>query len=462
MTTPPPLEQRNLDEHTQMLDPISDVLVDHEIERGEDRISNLPKIILHEILSRLPDPATTSVLSKAWLEIWYTFPNLSFSDTKITRTFRQPVEDLPRKSKDFIEYVKSTLLRFSDQRLAIKELKLWLDCFDLSSMSMDVDICLKLASENGVQVLELNNGSNKLQNDQGECYVLPEKVTENQTLTKLSLLGQIRVDPAFVNHSIKFFSLRELCLLNVHFEDEQSIKHLISCCPLIEIITLIFDDGMESLTMHGLQKLKTVHTDGIKELYIDEAPSLENLNYCCDYLRTPFKIDSIRCQNLKELFLYLDRTSVITNKWFLELFQKFRFLERLKLFDCETSETINISSGQLKFLKLTLCSNLKEANIDAPNLSSFSLLLCCVPTTISLNLNTSSRSYIEFLYETLMKRSGEDCFCSNNVSKCWWHSLKDVKVITSLKIDENVDFKTLLELLTTVEPRGNISFMLEF
>ncbi|MCI91801.1 hypothetical protein A2U01_0113096, partial [Trifolium medium] len=41
---------------------------------------------------------------------------------------------------------------------------------------------------------------------------------------------------------------------------------------------------MESLRMDGLQKLKTVHTDGIEELYIDEAPSLENLNYYCGHL----------------------------------------------------------------------------------------------------------------------------------------------------------------------------------
>jgi hypothetical protein len=51
-----------------------------EMEQVEDRLSNLPKIILHNILSRLPeeDAARTSVLSKAWLEIWYTFPNLRF------------------------------------------------------------------------------------------------------------------------------------------------------------------------------------------------------------------------------------------------------------------------------------------------------------------------------------------------------------------------------------------------
>jgi hypothetical protein len=69
---------------------------------------------------------------------------------------------------------------------------------------------------------------------------------------------------------------------------------------------------------------------------------------------------------------------------------------------------------------------------------------------------------LQFLYETLMRRNSEDCFCSKNDTKCWWHGLKDVKVTSSMKIDENVDFKTLLELLATVDPHGNISFRLEF
>jgi hypothetical protein len=350
------------------------------MEQMEDRFSNLPKFILHKILSRLPekDAARTCLLSKAWLEIWYTFPILSFSDTKISRAVPQPVEDLPGKSKDFIEYVKSTLLRFWNQRLVIKEFNLRVDCFELSSMSMDVDICLKLASENGVQVLELRNGPYRLEKDQRECYVLPEKVIENQTLTKLSLMGGIKVDPTFMNQSIKFFSLRELYLLEVHFEDEQSIEHVISCCPLIEFITLIFDgvSGMKSLRMHALQKLRRVDIDGIKEVYIDDAPNLKKLYYGNDS-ETPLKIDFIQCENLKELLLGLNISIIITNKWFLELFLKFSFLERLELFNCTMSEKINISSVQLKFLVLSNCSNLKEANIDAPNLSSCKFSAFC-------------------------------------------------------------------------------------
>ncbi|KAK2353035.1 FBD-associated F-box protein [Trifolium repens] len=536
------------------------------MEQVEDRLSNLPKVILHNILSRLPeeDAARTSVLSKVWQEAWYTFPNLSFCDSHFIGKSIYPVEDisgLSKKRKDFIDYVKSRLARFWKQRFTIKEFKLSVICFELGYMSRDVNLWLKLASESGVEVLELRNGHNKDEEGRGECYVLPKSVIEVKTLIKLVLEGRIRVDQSLMNHSSKFFSLRELHLVNiVHLEeDEQAIERLISCCPLIEIIFLIFCGGrMKSLSMHGLQKLKKVVVDGIKKVYIDEASTLKSLYYGHYCLDAPFKIDYIQCKYFKHLLLRLNSTTIITTKWFLELFPKFQFLETLEILNCVLSEKINISSVQLKHLEVSDCSKLEEANIDAPNLLSckfsgfgdsepiisfsnissklevcvnlyinddfdifdvrdilqnikpqnvislslvimkpimdapspmfldispppikhldlciyptdyeitlFSdllhfLLLCCCPTTISFSLDTSTRAFIEFFYEKLMRRKDDKCFCSSNDTKCWWHDLKDVKVINSMKIDENIDLKTVLD---SFEAWEKISLILEF
>ena len=57
------------------------------MELEEDRLSCLPKTILHHILSRLSekDRARTSVYSKACLDTWCTFPILSFCDDKLLK-----------------------------------------------------------------------------------------------------------------------------------------------------------------------------------------------------------------------------------------------------------------------------------------------------------------------------------------------------------------------------------------
>ena len=168
-------------------------------------------------------------------------------------------------------------------------------------------------------------------------------VVEAKSLDKLVLTGEIGVDQAFVNHSIKFFSLRVLSLCFVLLEDEGAIKHLISHCPLIEHITLKWchvgkppskgdlpmsrTSQMKSLSIHGLQKLKGVDIRGIQEVYID-APNLENLHYGPGDMDVPFKLNFDSCRNLR--WLYLPCT-VIEEKWFLELFSKFPFLESLDL-----------------------------------------------------------------------------------------------------------------------------------
>jgi DNA-directed RNA polymerase subunit L len=298
------------------------------------------------------------------------FSYIVFTDTKVIGTFPQPKEDLPKNRNDFIDYVNTRLARFRKQRLTIKEFYLDVECFELCYMSKDVDLWLKLASESGVEVLEICNDPNNDKEGRGECYVLPKSVIEAKSLTKLVLTGKIRVDQAFMNHSFQICSLKELYLLNVHLEDEQAIKHLISYCPLIEIISLmLFHGSMKSLSMHGLQKLRIVDISGIKEVYIDEAPSIKSFYYNPHPLDTPFKVDFIRCKNLKELTICLINSNyIITDNWFLELFTKFPFLEMLDLQNCTMSEKINILSVQLKKLKFTYCSNLKEAIIDAPNL----------------------------------------------------------------------------------------------
>jgi hypothetical protein len=58
-------------------------------------------------------------------------------------------------------------------------------------MSKDVDHWLKLASESGVEVLELclPDGPDQDEEGGGECYVLPKGVIEVKSLNELVLMG---------------------------------------------------------------------------------------------------------------------------------------------------------------------------------------------------------------------------------------------------------------------------------
>ncbi|QHO33375.1 hypothetical protein S83_027720 [Arachis hypogaea] len=91
-----------------------------------DKISDLPKIILHDILSRLPyeDAARTSVLSKAWHETWSSFPILVFHgfDQGVFLRFEDTndplkIQDHRRKVNNFLNSVDRTLVRFPPPRL---------------------------------------------------------------------------------------------------------------------------------------------------------------------------------------------------------------------------------------------------------------------------------------------------------------------------------------------------------
>ncbi|AES74477.2 hypothetical protein MTR_6g006740 [Medicago truncatula] len=318
------------------------------------------KIILNRILSRLQekDRARKSVLSKAWLDTWYTFPILSFSDSKILGLPQaKPIEDSVRKRKtlEFCDYVKRRMLKFRDQSLTIKEFKLNVLRLELHHISKDINILVEI----GVEVIEY---SQWVGHSQYHYYALPMCVIEAKSLTKLVLEGFIKIDPIFTNHSIKFFSLRELSLRHVLLVDEHAINHLISFCHLIEYITLdsckVLSSGggtrepMKSLRISGLQKLKSVDVSGIKYVSID-ASSLENLCYSPGNQNygVPSIIDIDRCRNFKELFLRSVASTFFTNKWFLELFPKFPFLESLKLENCEIPERIDISSVRLKRLE---------------------------------------------------------------------------------------------------------------
>ncbi|RYR40221.1 hypothetical protein Ahy_A09g045937 [Arachis hypogaea] len=361
---------------------MKDTIMDEKM----DQISSLPETILHDILSRLPkkDAIKTSVLSKTWREMFYTFPILSICDRESIRRPSKRKKD--QQIKTFLDYGKQRLLRFSEQGLAIKEfkLKLSLTCFDLQLIYPDVDQWLKLASECSVQTLKLCLPTLK-EDDPCLCYILHPGVIEARSLNNLVLKGRIRFDKEFLNPSVKFSSLCVLSLSYVLFDDEGAIEHVISHCPLIEHITLkwcyVYNPQgagdmqislVKSVSLHGLQKLKGVDIQGVQKVYID-APNIEKIYYYADS-DEPSKMNFDSCGNLRALTLMNVKNEfsfTFTATWFLHLSSKFPFLESLELVDCSMFQNIKISSSQLKALVLCNCSTMEKLEIDTPNLLSF-------------------------------------------------------------------------------------------
>ncbi|MED6185425.1 hypothetical protein PIB30_056956 [Stylosanthes scabra] len=548
-----------------------------------DRISGLPKTILHDILARLPDKdsARTSVLSKAWRETCCTFPILSICSKQFFRSQDVTIEYSHSLIDKVIDYVGRRLLRLCDRGLAIKEFKLVMDYVDHEYMAHHLDLWLKMAIESGCEVLQLHLPGAVLgaEYSQDKFYDLPLNVVESKSLTKLELNGRIRVDQAFLTHSIKLYSVRKLKLCSLLFTHDGIMDHLISHCPVIEDLTVTNCDvynplsignppvfrfnKVNSLFLHGLHKLKKAYVQGIQEVYID-APNLEVLHFFHHSPTNPltsFKLNLDSFTNLRWLCLRNLKISDIGDKWFLELFSKLPFLERLELCRCSLFERINITSVQLKILVLSHCSNMEEVNVDAPNLLSFTyrgnnqpdmsfrrssnqlevkvfsivdfrhlssfrncvqnikpqniwpsvslsifqsfpvepkhgefqvssipptikhlelrcapenkalyfpfmnyLFSSCCPKSISFRLgpyDDDRKAFIEFFYELLMGRKEGKCHCSSSNTKCWWHALKIVNVACSLKIDENGDFKTMLDALPKRYNEDRIGFILE-
>lgn len=348
-----------------------------------DQLSNLPITILHDVLSRLPykDAARTSILSKVWKETWSTFPILFFDESRYKNLiFRicqenpkpKPLEYYARQTQKFLVSVDSTLNRFSEKSLAVKELKLKMGFCDCLYRIPRLDIWMDMASEVSVEVLELElitpasslYEATKWENKSYEYYNFPPSVLEFTSLVKLILSGPINLDQAFLNHPIKFASLQVLSLTDVHLSDEQAIKNIISSCPLIEYITLKTCVGLNSVTIRDLPRLKGTQVWRTAKIVV-EAPNLEKFHHVATKVSSMPNVGM--CKNLRILILEHNRITIDT-QWLSETFHNFPLLESLELIGCCMSQRLQLSSCQLKVWRIIECYDLKELQIDAPNL----------------------------------------------------------------------------------------------
>ena len=145
------------------------------------------------------------------------------------------------------------------------------------------------------------------------------------------------MDSLFGDNNEKFTVLRELSIeeMDVYPSEWKRVQKLLSCCPLLEALTVDMSPRSyigrckSSLQLVNVPKLKKAYLRNVQKIRI-EAPPLRTL-YCEGWIRAKLDLNLIACNNVKELEIKGFR---LTKKFFQELNSKFPLLEDLAvLFD---------------------------------------------------------------------------------------------------------------------------------
>ena len=160
-----------------------------------------------------------------------------------------------------------------------------------------VDKWIELAVENCVKVLEV---SVRMKNE--ERYILPQIDFSANTVTVLKLSGCNLEHPVNLNNTINFYSLKELSLRRVYVVEEM-LHNLISLCPSIENLTLIYCLGLKKFqALKPLKYFCIFPTYGLFESVYVEGSSLRYLRYEHPNGRWgEIKVNA--CHNLKSIIL---------------------------------------------------------------------------------------------------------------------------------------------------------------
>ncbi|GKE78722.1 F-box domain containing protein [Tanacetum coccineum] len=198
----------------------------------EDRISELPELIVENILLRLvssKDRVRVSVLSKRWCALTASFPFLDFNfDEFVKGVYGTSYRHVARYL--FYKYVEHSVSRFCCQQNLKKVHTFKLCAFFEDDKEVDIiNKCLELILEKGLKVLDIDiTVYARLQK-----YHLPIRHSSRlSSLTSLTmsqhvLPSSLMVDDANLN-SLKVLRLNEVTL------DALVIKNLTSSCPLLE------------------------------------------------------------------------------------------------------------------------------------------------------------------------------------------------------------------------------------
>lgn len=324
-----------------------------------DHISMLPDHVIHHILSLLrnvKDAVRTSVLSKKWRLLWYSFSILIFDERKFDARIGQ--EDSGNKEKMFRDYVSNSLQTHHEKNLYLQKLVVHMTSFDLEA-APHIDHWLSVARGRNVKELDLHVGSKNCKR-----YTLPQAVFSSTSMIGLRLSGCKLV----TCNNIMLPHLQKLYLRKLHLV-EDIIQNLISSCHSIEDLRIIQCSGLKQLQISNhfhLNRVEIHHCNQLKKV----ALSVRNLHtfWYCGKKSTPCKVSLEGCRSLKRLTLEHPQ---VTRDFCENQIDNFPLLEKLDLSISNKMKYLIISNPRLQRIALGGYNKLSIVLIDTPNLLSF-------------------------------------------------------------------------------------------
>ncbi|KAL0354153.1 UNVERIFIED_CONTAM: putative F-box/FBD/LRR-repeat protein [Sesamum angustifolium] len=269
----------------------------------EDRISDLPDDILHHVFFFLPikSIARTSVLSKRWKNLWYSFPDLDFTTVNtlsndsivMSSTVRKRARSYVLKGAEFVDQILSLLEKHSDIR--VLRFRAFLSFSRLVGL-------IRHAVKHNVQELDVEVSTS-------DYFNFPRSVINSATLRALRLKSWhpgFRLPPLEIMkagfRSLSLLSLSRAILHDqptlvnlftdssfpllkkLHLDACYGLKHLRVECPALEDLNLENCFQLEHLEIN-VQKLERLKVSGCFDAYsistrlMIEAPTLQIMSW---------------------------------------------------------------------------------------------------------------------------------------------------------------------------------------
>ncbi|GAA0143253.1 hypothetical protein LIER_03980 [Lithospermum erythrorhizon] len=242
-------------------------MFEHSANDNEDRISDLPDAVIHQILFLLPikSIAQTSVLSRRWKYIWHSLPDLDFTSLPSGTIKSSNKKGVNSSNNDTsgAEFINQ-VLSLREKQFEIRTLR-FCACLTFSRLNS----LIRSAVKHNVQELDIEVATN-------DYFNFPRSVIICDTLRVLKLKSRypgFRLPPPGIMGA-GFRSLHALSLSRLILHDQPSLTNLFSYPSFPQLKKLNLD------ACYGLKHLN-ISCRALEDLILENCAKLEDLDVTC-------------------------------------------------------------------------------------------------------------------------------------------------------------------------------------